>query len=287
MGFWLIIFATINAVCMTLISLTLGNWDTSLLGKLYLVCAMASQFTIISYVLALLIYFLTFFIASVKSRMGIYLAVFSIAQLIIITNLKVYTLYHFHLNNMVLNLILGGALLENLSFSAIMWFCIFAIVPIVVLLEYVIGGIAQRYTINTQRQAINIKARTAKYVVMAIIAMTCIQLLNGFADAFSWKDITLQNRYIPWMAAATMRKQISQMGFSISNGKNATLKNEFSALQYPLEPLTCTAQTPPNIVMLVVDSLRADMLTQEIMPHTSEIQKTSLSFIFLGVSSVL
>jgi len=271
MGFWLIIFATINALLMTVISLTLGDWTTSFVSKLYLICAMTTQFIMLNYVLALIIYLLTFFISSAQLRIKTSIVIFAIAQLVIITNIKVYSLYHFHLNSMVANLFMGGALLENLSFSMIMWLSLVGIILIALLAEYAIGRAAQQYVANK-------KPHTGKYISGAIVAMIAIQLLNGFADAFSWKEVTFQNRYIPWMQAATMRKQISRMGFTITNEKNNTLKNDFSALQYPLEPLTCATQTPPNIVILVVDSLRADMLTTDIMPHTSAIATTSLTF---------
>ena len=40
-----------------------------------------------------------------------------------------------------------------------------------------------------------------------------------------------------------------------------------SSMQYPLSPLVCKEKPDYNIVYLFVDSLRADMLTPEIMPH--------------------
>ena len=38
---------------------------------------------------------------------------------------------------------------------------------------------------------------------------------------------------------------------------------------YPLSPMHCAPQTKPNVLMLVVDSLRWDMLTSEVMPKTA------------------
>lgn len=271
MGYWLIIFAAINALLMTLTTLTLGDWSASFISKLYLVCAMTTQFIAINFVLALLLYALTFLISSIQVRIRICIAVFALAQLIIITNIKVYALYHFHLNSMVVNLFMGGALLENLSFSMIMWVSLVAVIFIALLAEYAIARWVERYVSSTI-------PRTGEYIAGAVFAMISIQLLNGFADAFSWKEITFQNRYIPWMQAMTMRKQLSRVGFTITNEKSATLKSELSALQYPLEQLACSTQTPPNIIMLVVDSLRADMLTPDIMPHTTDIAKTALRF---------
>ncbi|HWV14900.1 MAG TPA: sulfatase-like hydrolase/transferase [Cellvibrio sp.] len=270
-GFWLIIFSSINALLMTLISLNLGSGSSSLIGKLYFVCAMTTQFFAISFALALLGYLLTGFMSSLKWRMRICIALFILAQLIVIINLKVYALYHFHLNGMVVNLFLGGALLENLSFSAVMWASVTGVLLAIILIEYLMARAALKYSANRK-----LRIRTA--VISVIVAMLAIQLLNGFADAFAWKEITLQNRYIPWMKSTTMRKQLARLGFTITKETNTAFSSELSALQYPLQPLACSTIRAPNILMLVVDSLRADMYTPEIMPNTTDIGKTALVF---------
>jgi uncharacterized protein len=269
--YWLTLFSGINAVLMAAISLSLGDWSLTLISKIYLLFAMATQCLTLCFLLALIVYIASLFIKPVAGKKYVSIIFFVFAQLLIITNLKIYSLYHFHLNGMVLNLILGGDLLDNISFSTSMWLSILSVIGVTLLIQYGVASLSHFICLHSR------KIYTAQYVACVLLAIISVQIINGFADAFAWQEISLQNRSIPWMHAATMRKQLARLGFRLNN-KNTRLQNAPSALGYPLEPLNCNTQTPPNIVILVVDSLRADMLSANIMPHTAAIAEKSLRF---------
>jgi membrane-anchored protein YejM (alkaline phosphatase superfamily) len=74
-----------------------------------------------------------------------------------------------------------------------------------------------------------------------------------------------------------MRKSLAKFGIESQNN-NLSLSTRNSALNYPKSPLQCQTDKPMNIVMLVVDSLRADVLTQDVMPNSWALQPNAQMF---------
>lgn len=269
---WLAAFAILNALVMTGITLTHSQWPNSLSSQLYLVLGMLLQFSVLSFLVVLLTIALAYVLRSQKYYAAFAMTLFTIAQLIIITNVKVFSLYHFHLNGMVLNLLFSGALLENIAFSWSMWLSVGAL-----LLGLIFG---QTLLLLLSRKLSQFHQFTNRHHVgFFLTSYIVLQLLSGCADAFGWNQITAQNRYIPWMPTTTMRSSLEKMGFEVvQSTEGHNLPDTADGLQYPRNPLQCNTQKPLNILMLVVDSLRADQLTAEVMPNSFKLRNQAQVF---------
>jgi uncharacterized protein len=266
---WLLAFSFLNALSMAGISLGISADDYSSLEWSYRIVGLILQFTLISFLLALLIKLISLIYAPLKKALAILL--FASAQLMIITNLQIYSLYHFHINGMVMNLLFSGALLENIAFSWQMWASVLAIFLFSILVQFLF-----LYFIEKRGWLKSISGKT--WISGFLIFEILFVLLNGFADGLKWESITSQNRYIPWLPPITMRSQLKKMGFDINTPKEVDLSVKSSGIRYPLETLNCSAEKPLNIVFLVVDSLRFDMVTPEIMPFTESLENQALQF---------
>lgn len=268
---WLVVFAIINSLLMSGINLSQINLPTEWVSAVYLVTAMTVHFLMLSLLLCLLIKILYLPCRSPVWRNRLCILIFGTAQLIVITNLKVYALYHFHLNGMVVNLLLGGALLENLAFSWVMWGSIAGLLVGVFMVQWIILIIAQKIAASTP-------LKSGRNIGLILVAIIGLQLTNGFADALGWHKVISQNRYIPWMQTTTMRSALEKLGFDvIQTQKNAFTKGA-GGLNYPRTALQCTNKKPLNIVMLVVDSMRADLLSPEVTPNLYQLQSEAISF---------
>lgn len=269
---WLAMFALLNALIMTAITLAHSPWPEATSGQLYLVLGMFLHFSVLSLLLVFLIVVLGFLLRIQKYYAPIATVLFVIAQLIIITNVKVFSLYHFHLNGMVVNLVLSGALLENIAFSWVMWLSIGAVLLIAIAGQLILLALSRKLS-NTH------KLTNRQMSGLFLSAYIGLQLFNGCADAFGWSTVTAQNRYIPWMPTTTMRSSLEKMGFEVvQKAEGQTLPDAMKGLNYPRNPLQCDTQKPLNILMLVVDSLRADQLTAEVMPHSFQLRAKSQVF---------
>lgn len=270
---WLAPFATINALIMTIVTLYHSQWPNDVAAKIYLIIGMQFHFAVIAFVITLLVILLTQFKLIRPHRAKVAIVIFSLAQIIVFANIKVFSLYHFHLNGMVLNLLFSGALLENLAFSYVMWFSIIAIVLLI------LAGQALLVSINRKLPRSH-RLSSRHHFGFFFAGYIALQLLSGCAEAFGWDNITGQNRFIPWMPQTTLRSSLEKMGFDVPEKK----ANQFSAsgkansLNYPYAPLQCHNKQPINILMLVVDSLRADLLTSDVMPNTYALKDEALVF---------
>jgi uncharacterized protein len=268
---WLAPFTSINAVLMALISLWHSQWPDTIGAQFYLVAGMIFHFSVLSFLVTLCVLIISFVFRLEKHRLSLAIVLFTAAQLIIITNVKVFNLYHFHLNGMVINLLFSGALLENIAFSWIMWLAIAAIL---------IGALFGQRLLLAVSHKISLwhKFSNRHHFGFFLFGYIVLQLLSGCADAFGWNSITAQNRYIPWMPTTTMRSSLEKMGFEVKQQSENLLPDSADGLNYPIAPLQCAPQQKLNVLMLVVDSLRFDQLTPEIMPNTYQLKNQALSF---------
>jgi membrane-anchored protein YejM (alkaline phosphatase superfamily) len=269
---WLATFAALNALIMAIITLTHSQWPDALAGQIYLVVGMFLHFAALSFLLMLVIIGLAYVLRAQKYYAIFAALLFVIAQLIVITNVKVFSLYHFHLNGMVLNLVFGGALLENIAFSWIMWLSIGALL---------LGSFfAQAILLAVSRKISNLHGFTVRhYGGFFLSSYIALQLLGGCADAFGWNHITTQNRSIPWMPTTTMRSTLEKMGFDVKEqAARQTSPGSADGLDYPKSPLQCAPQQPLNVLMLVVDSLRFDQFNADVMPNSSALKAQGLNF---------
>jgi len=268
---WLLILAIINGLLVAGVNLWQMPFPTEKLSMIYIVAAMTIHFSTIALIISAMIGILHLIVRPQKWRYRVSVFIFSLANLIVITNLKVYSLYHFHLNGMVVNLLLGGALLENIAFSWIMWGSIAGLILGVMLVQWVLLNLARTI-------AASIHVKRGRTIGLILSAMIGLQLLNGFADALGWHQVISQNRQIPWMQTTTMRSSLKRMGFEVIKTNKNVLPKEASGLQYPRSALQCLLEKPLNIVMLVVDSLRADVLTPDIMPNLFALKSEAIDF---------
>ncbi len=268
---WLAPFTSINALVMALISLWHSQWPDTVGAQFYLVAGMIFHFSVIAFVITLCVLTISFLFRLEKHRLSLAIVLFAAAQLIVITNVKVFNLYHFHLNGMVINLLFSGALLENIAFSGIMWFSIAAILFGVLFGQRLLLALSHKISIKQ-------KLSNRHHFGFFFLGYIILQLLSGCADAFGWNSITAQNRYIPWMPTTTMRSSLEKMGFDVKQQAENLLPDSADGLNYPIAPLQCAPQQKLNVLMLVVDSLRFDQLTAEVMPNSFRVKEQAISF---------
>lgn len=272
-GRWLSFFGLINALAMAAISAAILPGDLTPTTYGYLALALSAQFMLLNSVLGGAIYAATFFIKSLRVKKIISAILFTCALFIVVVNVNVFQLYRFHLNGMVINLLFGGALLNNLSFSFSMWLSIIASFAGITAVGFALAALG-----NWLARKFSLK--TWQLLALSFSLFAGVQIFHGFSDAYNQLSITQQDRFIPWYQPVTMRKTLIKLGVKIDNTAPSISAQapKFSGLNYPKAALQCNSQQPLNIVMLVVDSLRADVLTPAVMPNTSQLQQQALSF---------
>jgi len=183
----------------------------------------------------------------------------------------VFSQYKFHIERTMLALFLSEAGPELISFSwgmSIMalggFFCIIAIVCAMMY-------IAEKFSNKTF-------TRISKACVI-IIAVGCIifHLWHMLVSFQAETTMLERNQIFPCNVGLTAKRFLMRLGFS--PGYKNVMDVKTGSLAYPLKPLTFDDKSPKyNVVFLVVDSLRGDMMTPEVMPYTYNLALQSAFF---------
>ena len=182
----------------------------------------------------------------------------------------VFQLYRFHLNWAMIDLFINGGS-EVIHFSWQMWGQIALIVCGLSLLVIVLVLISNRLV--------------EKVIVwpLTVIFVACFvagNLSYAWASAMHDTEITWMAEYVPWARPLTMNRFLSKYGFAPEiDDVDVTKMNNNKALSYPLKELSFKKkELKQNIVFVIVDSLRSDMMTKEVMPNLWGIGKENLRF---------
>lgn len=185
--------------------------------------------------------------------------------LLLAMDYKLYSLYGFHINGFVVNLVLTPGGIESLGSSqsfyatvtkvlfaaGVLFFGVILFVP----LERLLSLRLRRARLWAGVFLLVFVAQSASY---ALAAYRCDKLILGIADRVAF--------HIPVTAAGFLSKLGVERPARPLGGQ---IKLKPGKMHYPLAPIVIAKQaSKPNIVWLVAESWRWDMLDPEIMPHT-------------------
>ncbi len=195
-------------------------------------------------------------------------------QLALITDAAIYKIFHFHLNSMALNLVLTPGGLESLDQG---W-----LTKALFVLAALLAGAAQWYFLRlAARLAPGLTPRALK--TAAAVLLACVLADKGL---FAWGSltdsvqITRNGQLFPLYQKVSVRSFASRhLGVKLDREVKAGIDPRYSGLAYPRAALrTEPPARPLNVLLIVVDSMRYDMLSPEIMPETWALGKKASVF---------
>ena len=134
------------------------------------------------------------------------------------------------------------------------------------------------------------RERRGGWILLGVLAVTWIsaQAIHIWADARYYTPVTAVTDYLPAYDPLTARTMLTENGWLEVEGISAVEpaaetpdpQPVSGTLNYPVSPLACEAETEPySVVMLVVGSLRADMLNEDWMPAVSGFAEDQSGFV--------
>lgn len=186
------------------------------------------------------------------------------------TDSFIFPLYHTHFNwAMVQMTIFGGG--RVVSFSNEMMLEIGGLFLLLCLISFISVWAAQKITNR------RVLCSTAAIFLLAFV------IANGtYVWGFAHFDTKITSVYekIPFAQPLRMNRRLAKWGLIDKEAvaKRQVVQDNRTGMNYPLHPLKCYRKDGYNILFLFVDTLRYDMLTEEIMPHTSAFAKENVRF---------
>jgi uncharacterized protein len=186
-----------------------------------------------------------------------------LSLLFIYIDRTIYDLFNFHFNGFVLNLLLTPGGVDSLGSGTETYLSIAEIILRVTLIQISVYVISSRI-----RPVLNLRwERWA--ATLFILAMAAQSIVFGLSDIRNDGAILEAAKSYPFYARVTFRGMAAAFGYKSDRKESVNLVVDSSRLNYPLQPIKYSSvKRPPNIVLLVAESLRWDRLTPEIMPNT-------------------
>lgn len=190
----------------------------------------------------------------------------------------IYGMYGFHINGFVLDLVLTPGGIASLGASRGTELTALAII----LAMFAMQAAAYLWSMRAQRDPENAGDRRPAYrvrwLLLAMLVMTLGErVAYGVSHATNYQPILFASERYPLYLPLTFRKLARAAGLGDDGGETVSARVKTIELGYPLAPLTVVKpEKPLNIVWLVAESLRFDMLTPEIMPNLWRLSEQSL-----------
>lgn len=182
---------------------------------------------------------------------------------LLLVDAKVFALYRFHLNAMVANMVFGGALGDQVSLAWSTWLQATAVGAAVFAAEALLA-----WACWALLSAHGLRRRLGLGWAAVLLLMAGGQLATAYYDARGERAPTAQWNYLPWAQPITASSFMRRLGV-VGDARAALPDARLSQLRYPLAPLRCQSTTRPNVLMVVMESLRQDMLQPQVMPNAS------------------
>ncbi len=211
---------------------------------------------------------------------GLAVIVVTVVQMLIYTDSFVFKIFGFHFNSFVWNLVTTKGGIESMgsspsavrSFIATLLF-FFAVQAGILLSLMLIPQVK-----NFCRNFLTRCKLTAATVVIIIVAV--LQgLAYGLSSFYDYKPVVSASEAFPFYVPVRFSHMAKSLGLKAPVESSFNMKFGKIKLQYPLNPIKLRSDGKNyNIIFLMAESLRADMLDAEIMPKTWEFSQQSVNF---------
>ncbi|ANS84157.1 Inner membrane protein [Vibrio scophthalmi] len=197
-----------------------------------------------------------------RSRQGLQALIAALGVATLFIDTIVFAQYRFHINAVVLDLILSG---QVVSFPLVTWVMVIGGISTLVAAEWWLIRILDGNPVFCQRKL------GRKFALLTFLALLATHGIHIWAAAHAYQPVTAVKRYLPLFYPATSNSMMRKQGWineeAIERQKALTLSRK-NDLNYPLSPLqTVPVEKPVNVMFIVVDSWRGDTFNADNTPH--------------------
>ena len=196
----------------------------------------------------------------------------SLTHVLLFADRMIHGMYGFHINGFVLDLVLSPGGIASLGASLSTQLTAALIIVTLIGMQALTYWFVQRGTTT-----LNISRRWRWLLVVLAFATLGERMAYAYSAAVNYQPILFASERYPFYLTTSVRKLAKHLGIEEREKTAGGIDVKGGSLNYPLAPLVVEkpAQSP-NIVWLVAESLRFDMLDPKIMPSLWQFSEQAL-----------
>ncbi|MFO6424738.1 DUF3413 domain-containing protein [Motilimonas sp. KMU-193] len=270
-GHW---FSFVNILFVLIISsryLLAAEWPSSFLGQAYLIISWLGHFSFLTFAFYLIFIFPISFLVPFERVLRLIAVFASTAGLtLLLLDSQSFNLFRFHLNPLTWQYLFNddNPQTANLLFVAI---------PFLFLVQLTASELVWR-----KLKPLYLTRIGPKFAILFFVCFLFTHLVNIWADATFYRPITMQNANFPLSYPMTAKSFLIKQGWLDEAEVKAhqhEVKTDGRTIKYPLREVTLNSDHAQlNVVMIVVDALRADMLNADVMPSLNQLATLSTQY---------
>ena len=255
------------------------NWDSgwAISFSLAVYLSYAAIYLLPAYILTTLVHLLLVkFQASNLSRLQTFIVNSVAILLVVMTNILIYTdgmvftIFGFHLNGFVWNLVTTPGGIESMGGGASSYYSVTLILTGILITQIVLMLVLLRFYRIRVAHENNNPMKIYRYVLAVFLTLTLSERAGYImGDIYAYGPVYTTASAFPFYKQTKFRTLADWLEIDVKKRNEMKASLESGALKYPLNPLVIEAPAKKmNIVWLVAESLRRDMLDKSIMPAT-------------------
>jgi membrane-anchored protein YejM (alkaline phosphatase superfamily) len=184
---------------------------------------------------------------------------------------KLFDLYGFHINGFVWNLVTSPGGIESLGADQTNGLVVCGYLAALAMVH--LGGLL----LSIKLPRLHIPA--SKLVMLFLLATAAERGVYGYSNAQIYGPVLERGDAMPLYQPMKMNAFLNRLGVEVKKSSNVKMEQAQGELEYPKHPIVLSKIVKPlNIIMLVSESMRWDLLTPEIMPNMTRFAQTAWDF---------
>ncbi|MGF1730866.1 DUF3413 domain-containing protein [Photobacterium kasasachensis] len=274
-GHWFSFFNIIAAMLLGTRYIAHSEWPETILGQLYLGLSWVGHFGFLVFGFYILVLFPASFLIPSQRLMRLFaVLVGTIGLTGLLLDTHAYESLDLHLSPLVWDLLLSG---EKTDLNA-RWQYLFVAVPAIFLMQLILSEWLWRKLRKLTRKHVG--------VPIAVIFGFCFlssHLIYIWADANLYRPVTVQRSNFPLSYPMTAKTFMEKHGWldkqEYAKRLDAQGIAESEHIRYPMNKLAFNDQgTGQNVLIVMIDSLRSDMVNKETMPYLTAFAQQNLNY---------
>ncbi|MBQ0719455.1 MAG: sulfatase-like hydrolase/transferase [Gammaproteobacteria bacterium] len=194
-----------------------------------------------------------------------------IAHLFVFFDSHLYDLYGFHINGFVWNLLTTRGGIDSLGADQTNALLVVGYVSALVAVHFLAIQLSRRLSATY--------IPVGSLIIVLLLATLVERGIYGYSNATLYGPVLNRTDAIPLYQKFTMNGLLDRLGLDVIKRSKIQVAESSAGIVYPRKPIVLEKRDKPfNIIMLVSESMRWDLLTAEIMPNMERFSRQAWHF---------